>query len=50
VAQGLSDREIADQLSISEEGVKSHAKNILRTLGLQRRAQITLLAHQHGPA
>lgn len=39
VAQGLSNRGIAHSLSISENTVKYHMKNIMQKLGVQNRAE-----------
>lgn len=40
VAQGLTNKEVAEKLHISENTVKYHMKNILDTLHLQNRAQV----------
>ncbi len=49
VAQGLTNKEVADQLHISENTVKYHMKNILDKLHLQNRAQvIAWAARQQG--
>ena len=44
VAQGLSNREIADALSISQRTVGAHVGNILAKLGFGARAQIAAWA------
>jgi DNA-binding NarL/FixJ family response regulator len=41
VAQGHSNRVIAEQLRLSEKTVKNHLSNIFQKLGLQNRAQLT---------
>jgi predicted ATPase/DNA-binding SARP family transcriptional activator/DNA-binding CsgD family transcriptional regulator len=41
VARGLTNRQIATELSISERTVHTHVRRILRKLGLGSRAQIT---------
>jgi NarL family two-component system response regulator LiaR len=48
VAQGLSNREIADQLSIAEVTVRTHVSNILSKLHLANRVQATLYALREG--
>jgi NarL family two-component system response regulator LiaR len=50
VAQGRSNREIAGQLSISEETVHSHVSNILGKLHLASRTQAALYALREGIA
>lgn len=40
VAQGLSNRRIATELSISKLSAATHARRILKKLGLKSRAQI----------
>lgn len=44
VGQGLKNREIADKLSISEETVKQHLKNIFQKLGITSRVNLALYA------
>ncbi|MBH0173507.1 response regulator transcription factor [Fictibacillus sp. 23RED33] len=48
VAQGKSNRMIAENLSISEHTVKSHLKNILGKLHLDNRVQLTSYAFNKG--
>lgn len=44
IAEGLTNKEIADKLYISEKTVKNHITNILRKLGLRDRTQVALWA------
>ncbi len=48
VAAGKSNREVAEALTISENTVKFHMKNILDKLHLQNRAQVVAWAASHG--
>ena len=48
VAKGYSNREIADQLFISEYTVKNHLKNILQKLHLSNRVQLARYAYERG--
>jgi two-component system, NarL family, nitrate/nitrite response regulator NarL len=48
VAAGKSNRAIAEQLSISENTVKYHLKNILQKLGVSNRTEAVTLAMQKG--
>jgi DNA-binding NarL/FixJ family response regulator len=48
VAQGLSNREIADQLSISEATVRTHVSHVLAKLELSSRTQAALYALRRG--
>jgi NarL family two-component system response regulator LiaR len=50
VAQGLSNREIADTFVISEKTVKTHIGHILAKLGLKDRTQLAIYALRHGLA
>ncbi len=48
VAQGKSNREIAETLVISEKTAKAHVSNILGKLGLEDRTQLAIYAIKHG--
>ncbi|MEI7026992.1 response regulator transcription factor [Paenibacillus sp. y28] len=48
VARGKSNRELAEQLSISENTVKNHLKNIMQKLHLENRVQLTRYAYEQG--
>ena len=50
IARGLSNREIAKALSISEPTVRTHVSNILRKLGLKSRTQAALYPLRQGLA
>jgi non-specific serine/threonine protein kinase len=43
VAQGLTNREIAQRLGISVFTVRHHVSNIMRKLGVRSRAQIAFI-------
>jgi len=45
IADGLSNKEIADKLSLSTYTVKSHVHNILEKMALTTRVQIAIYAH-----
>lgn len=49
VAQGMSNRQIARRLGISEKTVKTHLTSVYATLGVTDRVQAALWARQHGP-
>ncbi len=44
IGEGLSNREIADRMSLAEKTVKNYVSNVLAKLGMQRRTQAALLA------
>jgi two-component system, NarL family, response regulator LiaR len=48
IARGMSNREIAHTLTISEKTVKAHVGNILSKLHLKDRTQAAIYAHQNG--
>jgi DNA-binding NarL/FixJ family response regulator len=48
IAEGLSAREIADQLVISEKTVERHRSNVLEKLGLRDRVALTHYAIRRG--
>ncbi|MGL4608063.1 MAG: response regulator [Trueperaceae bacterium] len=48
IAKGLSNKEIAEQLSVSEVTVKTHVSSVLSKLGLQSRTQAALFALKEG--
>jgi DNA-binding NarL/FixJ family response regulator len=47
IAQGATNREIAERLVISEGTVKNHISNILGRLGLRDRTQAAIFAREH---
>jgi len=50
VAQGRTNREIADEFVLSEKTVKTHISHVLAKLGLKDRTQLAIYAIRHGLA
>lgn len=50
ISEGLSNREIAEKMFISEKTVKTHVSNILSKLQLADRTQAAIYALKHGAA
>jgi DNA-binding NarL/FixJ family response regulator len=50
LAEGLSNRVLAERLFVSEKTVKTHVSSILTKLGLADRTQAALYAVRHGLA
>ncbi len=50
LGRGLSNRQLAGELFISEKTVKTHVSNLLMKLGVQDRTQAALYAVRHGLA
>jgi two-component system, NarL family, response regulator LiaR len=48
IAEGLSTKEMADRLFVSENTVKTHTSRVLDKLGASRRTQAVQLAKTHG--
>ena len=48
IAQGLTNKEIAEKLIISENTARNHVSRILEKLGLARRSEAAVFAAQHG--
>ena len=48
IAQGMSNKEIADRLHIATHTVKSHVHNILEKLALHTRLEVAIYAHDQG--
>jgi DNA-binding NarL/FixJ family response regulator len=46
IGEGLSNREIAERMSLAEKTVKNYVSNVLTKLGLQRRTQAAVLASE----
>ena len=50
IAQGMTNRQIAEELVISENTARNHVSRILDKLGLARRSEAAVFAAQHGLA
>lgn len=50
IAQGMSNRQIASELSVAEKTIKTHVSSVLSKLGVADRTQAALYAVQHGLA
>ena len=48
IAQGLSNREIADKLFVSESTVKTHSSRLFEKLSAKRRTQAVQIAKENG--
>jgi two-component system nitrate/nitrite response regulator NarL len=48
IAEGLSNKEIAQRLNIATHTVKSHVRNVMEKLALHTRLQIAAYSHREG--
>jgi DNA-binding NarL/FixJ family response regulator len=46
MADGLSNRQIGEQMNLTEKTVKNYVSNVLAKLGVERRTQAAILAHK----
>ena len=49
IARGYSNKEIADELFLSINSIKSHIRSAYRRIGVERRTQAVLWAIEHAP-
>jgi len=47
IAQGMSNKQVAQQLSVSTTTVRSHVSSMLRKLNVENRTQIAIYAREH---
>ena len=47
VAEGLTNKQIATRLWLSEQTIKFHVRNIYRKLGVSSRTEALRFAHEH---
>ena len=50
IGDGLSNRQIANLLFITERSVKNHVRNVFLKLGVANRTSAAILARSHGLA
>ena len=50
IADGLSNKEIADRLNVATHTVKSHVHSVLEKLGLRTRLEVAAYVHSEGTA
>ena len=48
LAHGLTNREIGEQMFVSESTAKFHVHNVMRKLGVRRRAEVAYAAGKRG--
>lgn len=50
VAEGLTNREVAEQLFVSPHTVNSHLRHVFAKLGINSRLELARLVREHQPA
>ncbi len=50
IAEGLTNRQIAEHLNLAEKTVKNYVSNLLRKLGMERRTQAAIFATRLSPS
>jgi two-component system response regulator DevR len=48
IGEGLTNKQIADEMFLAEKTIKNHVTQLLAKLGLQRRTQAAVLVTRHG--